>query len=285
MKKFAVIGDPIAHSLSPELHQDIFNQADLEGTYEAVRVPADSLAQVVESFKSGEWDGLNVTLPHKATIIPYLDQLSDDAQQIGAVNCIVRDEDRLTGHNTDWVGFTRILEILEQDEDLSRRSWFVLGAGGNARSITYALLQKKVNSITLINRTESRSQAIVKDFSKLAADNEANLEAIPLRGIDMSNFGSGVVINCTSLGMTPAIQAIPVPEMMVTPDQILIDTIYAPRRTRFLRYGHYKGAITMNGMGMFIYQGIKAEEIWWDRSLSEAIDIPTLAQRLEEYLA
>jgi len=152
MKRFAVIGDPIAHTLSPNLHQEVYRQLELDASFEQIHVTPNSLDSFINSNKL---DGFNVTIPHKLSIIPFLKGLDEAAKTIGAVNCVHNGK----GYNTDWIGFLKAMEL--NGVDLNGKDCTIFGAGGAARAIAYGLVQADVNSILISNRTQTKADQLL----------------------------------------------------------------------------------------------------------------------------
>ena len=262
MKRFAVIGDPIAHSMSPVLHEEIYGQLGIDGSFEKVHVMPHSLRSFVESNKL---DGYNVTIPHKQSVIPFLDELDDSAQSIGAVNCVHNGK----GYNTDWIGFTMAME--GNNINLKEKDCLILGAGGAARAIAYALIQSNVNSISIVNRTKKKADDLAQWIKSIAG--------IPVNTQTHKRSNTQtLIINCTPLGMWPDTESMP--NVEIQNGQILADTIYNPLETAWLKTGKEKGAKTIGGLDMFIAQGLASADIWFDEKISEKINISLISNRL-----
>lgn len=270
MKRLAVIGEPIEHSLSPTLFKEVFKQLGLDGEYQQIHVLPDELGPFV---KENDLDGFNVTIPHKETIIPYLDELDDHARAIKAVNCVVNTGDRLIGHNTDWIGFGKALE----NNGLSARGkdCLILGAGGAARAVAYALIQTDACSIIVANRTISKGAALVQWITNLTS---INTRSIPLNHVN--GLTPEIVINCTPMGMWPDIESVPMDTTFIQADQVLIDTIYNPLETAWLKAGRNGGAKTVGGLDMFIHQGLASADLWFGALVSEKIELDTVKKVL-----
>jgi len=262
MKKFAVIGDPVEQSLSPILHKEIYRQLGANASYEKVHVMEETLSLFMDS---NLFDGFNVTIPHKESIIPYLDSLDEAAKLIGAVNCIVGN----IGYNTDWVGFLDSM-VLNQ-VDLDEKYCLIIGAGGAARSVAYALIQANVKSIVFQNRTKSREAELTTWVNKLYPKNR------PGRNPD-------IIINCTPVGMWPKIQAIPFNIHQINQIGVLVDTIYNPIDTEWLQKGKKAGAKIVKGIDMFIAQGLASANIWFGEEVSKKIDLEIIRKVLESKL-
>ena len=260
MMQFAVIGDPIAHSLSPLLHQEIYRQLDIDASFEKIQVKLDSLASFMTQ---NELDGFNVTVPYKQSIIPFLDELDESARTIGAVNCVHHGK----GHNTDWVGFLKAMDI--NDIVLEGMDCIILGAGGAARAVAYALVQAGVKSISVQNRTREKGNQLLNWINSIFQKNE------PREQFD-------VIINCTPIGMWPDTDSIP--DIPINEGQVLADIVYNPLETKWLISGKQKGAFIVGGLDMFIFQGMASIDIWFDKNISEKIELEPIKKVLKSEL-
>ncbi|MEA1882163.1 MAG: shikimate dehydrogenase [Candidatus Marinimicrobia bacterium] len=277
MKHFAVIGDPIAHSLSHVLHQEIYRQLGLEAEFEKIHVMPNALHSFM---KENELDGFNVTIPHKQSIIPFLDELDESVQTIGAVNCVHNGK----GYNTDWIGFTMAMEL--NDVELSGKDCLIVGAGGAARAIAFALIKSEVKSITIINRTIEKAENL-KQWAEKLSDIPVHTQSQEHVNISTSlNPGAQthehLIINCTPLGMWPDTESMP--EVKIQKDQVLADTIYNPLETAWLKTGKEKGAKTIGGLDMFIAQGLASADIWFGEKISEKIKLEDIKKVLKSEL-
>ncbi len=260
MKRFAVIGDPIAHTLSPNLHQEVYRQLELDASFEQIHVTPNSLDSFINSNKL---DGFNVTIPHKLSIIPFLKGLDEAAKTIGAVNCVHNGK----GYNTDWIGFLKAMEF--NGVDLNGKDCTILGAGGAARAIAYGLVQADVNSILISNRTQTKADQLLDWINSIFPTN-------------FQSKNSDIIINCTPLGMWPDTESMP--EVEIQNGQILADTIYNPLETAWLKAGKTKGAKTIDGLDMFIAQGLASADIWFGEKISEKIKLENIKKVLKSEL-
>ncbi|MFQ6612570.1 MAG: shikimate dehydrogenase [Fidelibacterota bacterium] len=267
MKTFAVIGNPVEHSWSPELHQAIFRQTGLKAEYRKIEVPPNKLAEFV---LENTLDGFNVTLPHKESIIPYLDALDYHAETLQAVNCVIRVNGKQVGYNMDWVGFKRALE--EQVVDLAGYHTIILGAGGAARAVAYTLAQLPVRFIQITSRTWERASRLVHWLEK-AVSTPARVVEWERISVSLQNTGPLVIINTTPLGMWPDIDKIPLDPQLLKKGTILIDTIYNPPETRWLKEGQKQGCLIFGGLEMFIAQGLASDRLWFSSNRLEKIDL------------
>ena len=265
MKKFAVIGDPIAHSLSPILHREIYLQLGIEAEFEKNRIIPNTLHSFIRENKL---DGFNVTIPHKQTVIPFLDELDESAQIIGAVNCVHNGK----GYNTDWIGFLNAMEL--NGVDLKGGECTIIGAGGAARAIAFALIKSKVNSISIVNRTKERANQLAQWIKSISDIPIITLTPEHMRTSILKNL----IINCTPIGMWPDTESIP--EIEIQKGQILADTIYNPIETKWLKTGEGLGVKTIGGLDMFIAQGLASADIWFGEKISKTVD----AEKIRQFL-
>jgi shikimate dehydrogenase len=257
MKQFAVIGSPIEHSLSPILHQEIYHQLNISASYDKKEVTKHQLNTFVNTNKL---NGFNVTLPHKQTILPFLKSLDDSAKKIGAVNCVYKGK----GYNTDWIGFLETIK--NNDLSLDDKSCVIIGAGGAARAISYGLIKNGIKSISIKNRTMDAEQKLLEWINTLHPTNSLN---------DKPN----IIINCAPLGMWPKINSMP--DIEINNKSTLIETVYNPLETKWLRHGKNIGAKTISGLDMFIWQGIASTEIWMGEKISEKIELEKVKKVLK----
>ncbi|MGE8035210.1 shikimate dehydrogenase [Lysinibacillus sp. KCTC 33748] len=255
MKKwFAVIGDPIEHSKSPAMHNAWFEELSIDATYIPVRVSSENLEAAVAGLKTLGASGWNVTIPHKTAIIPYLDELDELAEKMGAVNTVVRTkEGKLKGYNTDGVGFVRSLEeaVSKSHKD---KPVLLIGAGGAARGIAFAMQQQGYTNLTIANRTVANAKAIV--------DEMGIGNAISLADAEESLADFGILVQMTSAGLATGNFSMPFSLEQLAEGAIVADIVYNPLMTPFLKAADEKGATVVTGLGMFVHQGAIAFEHW-----------------------
>ncbi|WP_302621290.1 shikimate dehydrogenase [Bacillus sp. FJAT-27225] len=255
MKLYGVIGNPIAQSKSPIMHNDLFGYYGIEAYYQPFLIEKGELAKAVDGIRALGIAGFNVTVPFKSEIIPLLDYIDPLAKEIGAVNTVINEGGKLTGYNTDGTGFLKSLE----DEGFSTKGAdvLVIGAGGAARAISFAIAQTKPKRIDFCNRS-------TENATRLAEEIAAHVPSSPLtlREAEREINKYGVVIQTTPSGMFPKDKEMPLHlENLKTP-LVVADIIYNPMETRFLETARKSGALTINGLGMFIHQGALAFDIW-----------------------
>lgn len=255
MKKwYAVIGNPINQSMSPVMHDDWFNENDLHASYMPIHVPEEKLEHAVESLRQLGCSGWNVTVPHKSAIIPYLDEIDPSAQVMNAVNTVeVLEDGTLRGSNTDGKGFVQSLEEAFEKQCLSK-DVLIIGAGGAARGIAFALHEAGYGPITFTNRTINKAVQLSKDIANASILSIAEAEAT------LSSFG--LIVQTTSVGMNFAQAGMPLNPENVAKGAVVADIIYNPLETEFLMNARESGALIMNGVGMFVHQGALAFDKW-----------------------
>jgi shikimate dehydrogenase len=253
---FGVFGDPIRHSRSPIMLNRAFQEMGLNAAYAAFHVRPQDLGDAIRGIRALGYRGINVTIPHKVEVMQYLDEIDEGAQVIGAVNTIVNEAGRLIGYNTDGIGYVRSLKE-ETGTRLQGKSVLLIGAGGAARGVAYALAKEGAACIYIANRTKERAV-------ELAATISAFTKSVGL-GMDELEEAAGeasLVVNTTSAGMHPNVDELPIAVDLLSNRQLVSDLIYNPRITKFLREAEAKGARIHGGLGMFIYQGAYAFEYW-----------------------
>ncbi|MGM7635690.1 shikimate dehydrogenase [Bacillus sp. Hm123] len=257
MKKlFGVIGDPIAHSMSPVMHHSAFAALSVDGYYHPFHIKPDDLADAVKGMKAIGVEGFNVTIPHKTAIIPLLDKVDPLAEAIGAVNTVVREEDQWVGYNTDGLGYVRALRE-EYPGVLEDQHVLIVGAGGAARAIFYTLASEGVSRITLANRTPEKAQAMIE-----ACPYEVEGTVLSLEEAEEKLAEYDVIIQTTSIGMAPQVEDMPIALDHLKAMAFVSDIIYNPLETKLLQEAKKQGAYTQNGLKMFVYQGALAFEKW-----------------------
>ncbi len=250
MKKwYAVIGDPIAHSLSPFMHETWFEEHGIDAAYIPIHVEPSQLEKSFEAMKTLGISGFNITLPHKQSIVSFLDKLEESAMQMNTVNTVHYNGKNFVGSNTDGDGFVQSMLVHQVDKS---KKVLLIGAGGAARGIAFALKRAGFTDITVTNRTFRRAE-------ELAA--EIGGSAVTLTESEERLAEFAVLIQTTSVGLATG-EALPISLDRVQAGTIAADIIYNPLETPFLKKAQEKKCITLNGVGMFVYQGAIAFEKW-----------------------
>ena len=247
MKKFLVIGNPIEHSLSPILHNHWIKGNSIDAIYEKRKLHKVELEEIVLEIKKKKIDGVNVTVPFKKVIIPFLDELTIEAENTQSVNTLYLKENKVVGHNTDIIGFETSIE--KSKYDVFNKEVLILGSGGVVPSIIFALNKMKVSKIIISNRTREKAENLKKLFR--------NIEIIDWG--EVPNFD--MIINATSIGLKKDDHII-LDFSSISKNSLFYDVIYNPRETNFLKTGKKLGNMTLNGKFMFIYQALSAFTIW-----------------------
>ncbi|WP_338540225.1 shikimate dehydrogenase [Paenibacillus tundrae] len=254
-----VMGDPIAHSKSPAMHNAALKAAEVNGIYMPLHVHPEQLQAAVRGIVALGYRGVNVTIPHKEQVMSYLDEIDESARLIGAVNTIVNKDGKLIGYNTDGIGYVRSLKE-EAVPDLAGKRIAVLGAGGAARGVIYALALEKPERIHILNRTAERAIELASD---LRAHGLGEITGSGMEEAAVVLASADIVINTTAAGMHPHVDDVPVDPALIRADAAVSDLIYNPLETRLLRESRLRGCTVHGGLGMFVYQGAVAFEHWF----------------------
>jgi len=254
----AIVGDPVEHSMSPAMQNAAFKKIGLDYTYIAFRVKPGELKEAVTGLRALNIIGFNVTIPHKVTVIPLLDSLDPLAARIGAVNTVVNKDGKLVGYNTDAEGFLRAL--LEHGVDPAGKKVAVIGAGGASRAVSYILAEKGA-VLSIFNRQVGLAHA---EFIASMINKEIGQ---PVNVIALENLADGlknidILVNTTSVGMSPQAGVSPVPESLLKGIRVVFDIVYNPQQTLLLRAAKNAGAKIIGGVDMLAWQGALAFEKW-----------------------
>jgi shikimate dehydrogenase len=274
-----LIGDPVEHSVSPGMQNAAFQSLGLNCAYVPFRVERESLADAIKGMRALNIRGLNVTIPHKVAVIPLLDKIDRLSAAIGAVNTIVNDGGILSGYNTDASGFMQSLK--EQSIEVAGKRVLILGAGGSARAVAFALAEMKAIPI-IMNR--SIDKAIV--IAQLLKDRSG--KAIEVFELNITNLtrtikNSEMVVNTTSIGMHPNSTDTPVPGYLLRKDLLVYDIVYNPLQTRLCREATIAGATVIGGIDMLAWQGAEAFEKWTGREAPVEVMKREIVRQLNQY--
>ena len=277
-KVYGIIGDPVEHTISPFLHNSAFKAAGLNSVYVPFWVTPKKLPQAVDGLRSLGVQGFNVIIPHKVTILQLLDDIDHSVRRIGAVNTVKNENGKLKGYNTDGVGALKALE--EANIKLQGKA-IILGAGGAARAIAFTLT-KHVDEIVIYNRTETRALDLSSELSKSSR--------IPITGkkldfqLSSEKLGDGdIIINTTSLGMYPDVNSSPIDPNVINSNITVFDIVYTPYKTKLLKEAEARGAKTVPGVNMLVYQAIKSFKIWTERSVEDKVFFKAAMSALERH--
>ncbi len=256
-KTFAVIGDPIDHSLSPAIHNAAFGFLGIDCTYIAYRIPKGELVSGIEALKKIQISGFNVTIPHKVDMMKFLDQMDENCKTIGATNTVVNNNNSLKGYNTDMGGF--LDPIKKRKIDCKDSDVLLVGAGGAARAIVVGFSKEKVRKITIANRTKERADELIKFANSLGVESDYS---------DLSNAGNiagkyKFIVNATSMGLKG--NACPISTRSITKDSIVYDIVYMPVETELIEQSKKQGATIIYGWEMLLGQAMRSFMIWTGR--------------------
>ncbi|MHB8905534.1 MAG: shikimate dehydrogenase [Melioribacteraceae bacterium] len=279
-KIIGVIGHPIKQSYSPLMHNIAFEIAGLNFIYLPFDVPSNSLKDAMKGMIALGIKGFNVTLPLKEKILPLLKDVSEEANIIGAVNTVVNDDGILRGYNTDVAGIVESLNPFK--DEIAGAKISVIGTGGAARSVIYALIRTfKVGQINIINRTEQTAESLKEYFSVKMIHNDFKAHALVPPDLVETFRNSKLIINTTPMGMFPDIDdsATTIKDSFMK-GQIVFDVVYNPVKTKLLRLAESQGATIITGLKMFVEQGAKAFELW----TGEQMEKEKVYRAIESYL-
>ena len=277
MYKLAVLGYPIEHSLSPVMHEAAYRAMDLPATYEKIAVKPELLEDTLSRLLTSGYHGVNLTIPLKETVLPFLDAMDPAAKRIGAVNTILFEHGELHGYNTDGRGWLASFHE-EMGQTITDKDVLVLGAGGAARAILDALCDANVKSITLYNRTQERAQALASSVRQ----NHENVQLDVIENVnDLQPFG--LIINTTSVGLAEKnMTAMPISLSTISSKTIVSDIVYRPLYTPFLMAAKEAGCPIHTGIGMLLHQGALAIRTWFSMEPPRSVMRKALLQQLGE---
>ena len=275
---YALIGDPVGHSLSPLMQNLAFQDLDLNSTYIAFQVRYDQLDQCVKCLKTLNIAGFNVTIPHKVSILSLLDKISPSASAVGAVNTVVNDDGRLIGYNTDGDGALKALS--DESAELNGKNIVLAGAGGAARAIAFSLAST-ANNIVIVNRTKTKAlelaQLLNEQFNK-----QFRGEELSKKTLQKELKCTDILINATSVGMSPNVEASIVKREMLQDNMTVFDIVYNPLETKLLKEARAAGAKTISGVKMLVYQGALSFELWTGKKAPIEKMMKAVVSRLKE---
>ena len=270
-----VFGYPVAENPTGVMQEAAFEDRDLNWRYLTIEVRPENLERAMIGLRAFGMQGVNLTIPHKVAVIQYLDRLSPETELIGAVNTVVREGSELVGHNTDGKGFLRSVRD-DAGVDPAGKRIVLLGAGGAARAMSVELALAGSAHITIVNRTPDRGQALAKH---LLEKTPAEAQFVHWQGEYSVPPETDILVNATSIGLFPNVEeSPPVDVASIRPDLLVCDVIPNPPRTAFLRAAESAGARTLDGLGMLVYQGAIAFDMW----TGVEAPIPVMRHALEE---
>ena len=258
-KIMAVIGDPIEHSMSPFLQNNVIEENGFNAAYFPFHVKADRLEDFVKSARSLGFAGFNATMPHKQALLSLADEIDEEAKKYQSINTVKVRDGRLYGYNTDVRGLFQA--FADREISLAGSRIMIIGAGGVAGSLVQGAAAQQVKDVTVLNRTIEKAERICEGLEY------AHVLAQTVENMKKAAEDADIIINCTSLGMTGTGMDFSDLSFLNSTEALLCDLIYNPWETKFLAYGRQRGLDTMNGMAMLIYQGLLAFEIFMDTKL------------------
>ncbi len=253
-----IIGDPIEHTMSPVMHNAAFKNKGVDYVYLAFRVKKEELSKAIEGMRALNIRGLNITIPHKVAVIPFLDELDSLADKIGAINTVVNNDGVLKGYNTDATGFLQALR--ERGIEPKGKSVVILGAGGASRAISF-ILAERGSSLVILNRTWDKAKICTDRISEIF-QREATALKLDRENLAAALSKADILINATSVGMSPNIDETPVTSDLLRPSLVVYDIVNNPIKTRLQREAEAVGAKTISGLDMLVWQGALAFEKW-----------------------
>lgn len=277
----AVVAKPIKHSISPFIHNLAFEETGVNGVYLAWEIPEDDLAVTLENIKRYNMFGINLSMPYKQAVIPYLDDLTESARLIGAVNTVLHQDGLLIGHNTDGIGFFKSLETLRAFRVRNKRLT-ILGGGGASTAIIAQAAIDGAKEITIFCRPQSVERTVVT-VQTIAQSTGVSLQVLPnndsqLLAEHINN--SDLLINGTSVGMDGT--SLPLPATICFPEELLVaDVIYQPFETPLLKMANSQGNPTINGLGMLLFQAAEAFELWTGKEMPTDLIWQRLVQKYD----
>ncbi|MBN1218439.1 MAG: shikimate dehydrogenase [Anaerolineae bacterium] len=260
-----VMGWPLEHSLSPAMHNAAFAELGIDWAYLPLPVQPGAVEQALRGLMALNFVGTNVTVPHKQAVMRYMDELSDAAQITGAVNTVYIQDGKFIGSNTDPAGFLDSLREAGCHPRGMRVA--VLGAGGAARAVVFALARAEADSVVVFNRTAQRAAFLVDDLADAFPDSRLSFEALTQKALAVLGSDVDLVVNTTSVGMYPHVDTCPWPEGVPIPANVLFyDLVYNPLETTFLARARAAGARAIDGLGMLVHQGALSLKMWTGHS-------------------
>jgi len=280
LKLYGIIGHPIGHTLSPLMHNTAFESLGISASMNAFDIEPRSLKEAIQGFAALGFGGINVTIPHKEAIMPFLDEIDEEAGIIGAVNTVKFDRGKTAGFNTDSYGFLQTLEPYRSM--IEGGKFVVLGAGGAAHAVVYVLLKHfRTKQIVIASRSAAHIADLIENFK---GSSQAKLSSFdPSDGQFSRMFeASDVIINATPAGMFPKVNDTPIPSPPFRSGHVVLDLIYRPVQTEFLHRASEAGAQTISGLEMFLHQGARSFQIWTGKAMNTELVREVICRKLDQ---
>lgn len=266
MKQFAIIGHPVAHSLSPLMHNTAFEALGMDCRYEAIDVEPDDLEGAILDLRKRGFSGFNVTLPHKQSVMKLLDETEPEAEAIGAVNTVVRTNDKLIGLNTDLLGFLESISPFRSR--IEGAKVLILGAGGAGRAVLYGLLRhQQPASVTILNRSLEKAEEVAAAFTTVRPETKLTSESLFVDNLQKTIDEADVIINTTSVGMKPYSNASPLEDAKFKKSQFIMDCVYVPIETKLIRMALGSKATALGGLDFLLHQGAASFQRWTGQAM------------------
>ncbi len=277
MGSYALLGEKLGHSVSPQLHAAIYRQLGrTENSYRSVEVAPENVSDFFAGFAAGAFDGINITIPYKAAALPFLQQIDAKAKRLNAVNCVYRRNGDLIGYNTDVSGFAYLLR--RHSIDLEDAECAILGAGGSAQAVASVLADGNVRSVKVANRSIDKANRLAMFIEAMNPNVKTELVSFD----DLSGAKLDLIVNSTSLGMSPNSDNSAMPKADFSQVKAVVDLIYNPSETTIMREASAMGAKTVNGLEMLVAQAVYSVEIWFGGGVIANIDMDAITQELAE---
>lgn len=267
---YGLIGEKLSHSFSPKIHEAFFEKTGISGKYGLFEVKRELLADAVAGLKALGIKGANVTIPYKTQIIKYLDDISEEAKKIGAVNTLIIQEDRISGANTDYYGFGMMLK--KYNIDPAGKTAVVLGTGGASRAVVCYLLDAGARRIVLASRGGKKADSVFQDLEIISYEELRNIKE------------ADILVNCTPVGMYPNVDASPVSKDVISKFGLVIDVIYNPLKTLLLQMAEELNIPAINGIYMLVAQAAKSQEMWHKIAIYDTVIDQVIEEDLKDLL-
>lgn len=265
--------------MSPMLHKAIYRQLEIDdASYRTVELPQERLKSFFSGFRVGGFDGVNITIPHKANVIDLLDEVDSKARLLNAVNCVNRVGNKLTGYNTDLLGFAYSLR--QNNVDIEGNQFAILGAGGSAKAVGAVLAEGEAKQISIVNRTLERAEELKATI--LSVNDSVDVQIVSAEALASESSSLDCVVNTTSLGMNPNVSNSALPADFFTSNTLAFDLVYTPLQTQFMQDAQNQGASTINGVQMLVAQAVYSVEIWMGGNIVAHVDMNALVRDLEK---
>lgn len=278
-RMIGLLGYPLKHSYSPSMQNAAFRKMGLNIIYMPIEVSEENLGDVIKGISKMNFDGFNVTIPHKVNVIKYLDEVDELAEKIGAVNVVAIQGGRLKGYNTDGQGFLKSFEV-GTGESAENKSILIIGSGGASRAISMTMAVSGAKNIYICNRTIEKAVELAEDINKKTGRSQI-ASALKYSGLKEILAGIDILINTTSIGMHPDTDALPIEKELLHKELIVCDIVYNPLKTKLLKEAQKVGCQTLTGISMLVYQGAEAFRIW----TGQAPPIETMFASIERLIS